>query len=199
MEKKLIVDYTPFIVTPQLIKESIQKNNGRLIVSGPLQRANIPNQNKRIYPHKLLMREVEKYQTLVKERRALGELDHPDSPVVNLSNVSHNILKTWWDGDTVMGEIDILDTPSGNILKKLFEANIRLGISSRGMGSIKELEEGIVEVDEDFELIGWDFVSNPSTHGAFMSPLHENSGNNSDTICRNKVECLIRDIITGLP
>lgn len=196
--KKILVDYMPFIITPELIKESLDKNNGRLIVSGPLQRAGQLNQNKRIYPPKILAREVQKYQNLIKERRALGELDHPDSPVVNLSNVSHNILRAWWNGDTVMGTVEVLDTPSGNILKKLFEAGIRLGISSRGLGSVKELGEGTVEVDEDFELIGWDFVSNPSTHGAFMSPVNESKIVNSNIVCRNKVECLIRDIITGL-
>jgi len=196
--KEILVDYIPFIVEPELIKESLEKNNGRLIVSGPLQRADQQNQNKRIYPGKILAREVQNYQKLISERRALGELDHPESPVINLSNVSHNVLKTWWENDTVMGKVEILDTPAGNILKKLFEANIRLGISSRGMGSVKEIGEGVVEVDEDFELIGWDFVSNPSTHGAFMNKMNESVVHNEDIICRSKIECLIREIITGL-
>lgn len=198
--KQLLVDYMPFIVTPEIIKESITKNNGRLIVSGPLQRANAFNQNKRIYPKDILIREVNNYQNFINEKRALGELDHPESPVVNLSNVSHNVLKTWWEGDTVMGKVEILDTPSGNILKKLFEAGIRLGISSRGMGSVTEVEgeEGGVKVGEDFELICWDFVSNPSTHGAFMNLSESKNITESQVKCRSKVECLIVDILTDL-
>jgi len=198
--KQLLVDYMPFIVTPEIIKESITKNNGRLIVSGPLQRANAFNQNKRIYPRDILLREVNKYQNFISEKRALGELDHPESPVVNLSNVSHNILKTWWEGDTIMGKVEILDTPSGNILKKLFEAGIRLGISSRGMGSVTEVEgeEGAVSVGDDFELICWDFVSNPSTHGAFMNLSESKTEIRSRAVCRSKVECLIVDILTDL-
>lgn len=198
MNKQLLVDYIPFIVTKEMISESISQNNGRLIVSGPLQRANSFNQNKRVYPKNILLREVNKYQTFINEKRALGELDHPDSPVVNLSNVSHNVLNTWWDNDTLMGKVEILDTPSGNILKKLFEAGIRLGISSRGMGSVSEVEgeDGAVQVGEDFELICWDFVSNPSTHGAFMKGINESiKTNESHVQCRSKVECLIRDIL----
>jgi len=200
MKKELLVDYIPFIVTKEMINESISKNNGRLIVSGPLQRANAFNQNKRKYPKNILLREVTKYQTFINEKRALGELDHPDSPVVNLSNVSHNVLSTWWEGDTVMGKVEILDTPAGNILKKLLEAEIRLGISSRGMGSVSEVEgeEGAVQVGEDFELICWDFVSNPSTHGAFMKGINESVDVKEHAVCRNKVECLIVDILTEL-
>ena len=110
---------------------------------------------------------------LIRERRALGELDHPDSPVINLKNVSHNIREIWWEGDDVCGKVEILSTPSGNILRELLKNNIRLGISSRGLGSVKEMNDGTVIVQEDFELVGWDFVSNPSTHGAFMAPMNE--------------------------
>jgi hypothetical protein len=107
--------------------------------------------------------------------RALGELDHPESAIVNLNNVSHNVLKIWWEGDDLKGDVLVLDTPSGKILKALFKAGITLGISSRGLGSVKDLySEGAVEVQEDFELVCWDFVSNPSTHGAFMNPKHMN-------------------------
>ena len=117
------------------------------------------------------MREVKKYaETNIKENRALGELDHPDSSVINLRNVSHNVLGVDWKGNDVIGTVEILPTPSGNILKQLLGAGIRLGISSRGLGSVEEISESTVEVQEDFELIGWDFVSNPSTQGAFMYP-----------------------------
>ena len=181
MSKQLLVDYTVFEISPQQINESLTENNGKLIVSGVLQRADAKNQNERVYPKELLMREAKKYAgTFIKERRALGELDHPDSQVVNLNNVSHNILKIWWEGDDLKGAVQILGTPSGNILKELFKAGITLGISSRGLGSVKELRsEGVVEVQEDFELICWDFVSNPSTQGAFMRPtsMHESVNN----------------------
>lgn len=200
--KKLLVDYTVFEITPQMIKESLNQNNGRLIVSGVLQRANAKNHNGRIYPREVLMRESKKYQTtFIKERRALGELDHPDSSVVNLNNVSHNILDIQWEGDNLVGTVEILNTPSGNILQKLFEAGIRLGISSRGLGSVKEvMREGeqTMEVQPDFELIAFDFVSNPSTHGAFLSPVNEsiNSAQTQKTKKYETVEHIITDILT---
>ena len=169
--KQLIVDTILFQVKPSQIHESAAQNNGKVIVSGVLQRAEAKNQNGRVYPKKILMREVKKYQeNQIKENRALGELDHPDSSVVNLRNVSHNVLECGWQGNDVVGKVEILPTPSGNILKNLLQAGIRLGISSRGLGSVKEINENTVEVQDDFELIGWDFVSNPSTHGAFMYP-----------------------------
>jgi hypothetical protein len=160
-----------FSVTPKQMNESKMQNNGKVIVSGVLQRAEAKNQNGRVYPKEILVREVKKYQdNQIKENRALGELDHPDSSVINLRNVSHNVLEVKWNGDDLVGKVEILPTPSGNILKELLGAGIRLGISSRGLGSVKEINESTVEVQDDFELIGWDFVSNPSTHGAFMYP-----------------------------
>lgn len=150
-----------------------QEDNGTFLVKGILQRAGAPNQNNRRYPKEILERECKKYQQLINERRALGELDHPDSPVINLKNVSHNIREIYWEGDDVCGVVEILSTPSGNILKELLKNNIRLGISSRGLGSVKEMNDGTVMVQEDFEILGWDFVSNPSTHGAFMAPVNE--------------------------
>ena len=199
MEKQLLVDYTVFEVSPQAINESLTQNNGKLIVSGVLQRAEAKNQNERVYPKDVLMREAKKYANeFIAERRALGELDHPDSSVVNLNNVSHNVLEMSWKGDDLVGKVEVLGTPSGNILKELFKSGIRLGISSRGMGSVKEVmrEAGnTLEVQPDFELIAFDFVSNPSTHGAFLSPVNESKG----TAIANKfagVEKIITDIIT---
>jgi len=168
--KHLLVDTMLFSATPRQLNES-SENGGKLIVSGVLQRAEAKNQNGRVYPKKILMREVANYKKVqIKENRALGELDHPDYSVINLRNVCHNVLDVNWDGDDVVGKVEILPTPSGNILKNLLQAGIRLGISSRGLGSVKEINETTVEVQDDFELIGWDFVSNPSTHGAFMYP-----------------------------
>lgn len=178
-----------------------EDSNGVTIVRGVLQRAGAPNQNERVYPRTILEREAIKYQTLIKERRALGELDHPDSSVINLKNVSHNIREIHWEGDDLLGTVEILPTPSGNILKELLRAGILLGISSRGMGSVSPLREGGVKVGEDFELIGWDFVSNPSTHGAFMSPVNESKLVKQNTdVCGKycKSHDLMREIITEL-
>lgn len=201
MEKKLIVDYITFDINPQMINESMEKNNGRLLVKGVLQRADAKNQNGRVYPKEILMREAKKYATVnIKERRALGELDHPDSSVVNLNNVSHNITEMHWDGNDLVGTVEVLSTPSGNILKELFKCGIKLGISSRGLGSVKQLGENTVEVQDDFELIAFDFVSNPSTHGAFLKPMNESV--NKELIQKvskyEKVNRLITDILTDI-
>ena len=201
MSKKLLVDYIPFEVTPEQINESISKNNGRLVVKGVLQRAEAKNQNGRVYPRETLMREAKKYSEVnIKERRALGELDHPDSSVVNLNNASHNILEMHWDNNDLLGTVEILGTPAGNILKELFKSGIKLGISSRGLGSVKELSEDegdTVEVQPDFELIAFDFVSNPSTHGAFMSPMNEGVEKGRTSGKYRKVENIINDILRG--
>lgn len=166
MSKNLLIETNLFEAKLQ------EESNGTFLVKGILQRAAAPNQNKRRYPKEILEREVKKYQQLIKERRALGELDHPESPIINLKNVSHNIREVWWDGDDVVGVVEILSTPAGNILRELLKNNIRLGISSRGLGSVKEMNDGTVMVQDDFELVGWDFVSNPSTYGAFMAPMN---------------------------
>ena len=178
-----------------------EDSSGRTLVKGVLQRSGAENQNGRVYPKDVLEREINKYQTLIKERRALGELDHPDSSVINLKNVSHNIREVHWEGNDVVGTVEILPTPSGNILKELLRAGILLGISSRGMGSTKPMEGNKLLVGEDFELIGWDFVSNPSTHGAFMTPMNESVVKNIGTdVCGDfcKSQDLMREIITEL-
>lgn len=178
-----------------------EDSSGRTLVKGVLQRSGAENQNGRVYPREVLEREIKKYQTLVKERRALGELDHPDSSVINLKNVSHNIKEVHWEGNDVIGTVEILPTPSGNILKELLRAGILLGISSRGMGSTQPIKDNKLLVGEDFELIGWDFVSNPSTHGAFMTPMNESVVKNIGTdVCGDfcKAQNLMREIITEL-
>ena len=203
MNKQVIVDYIGSIqFTPEQINESISKNDGKLIVSGVMQRASSGNeknfnQNGRSYPLPVLRRESDKYKNVfVKERRALGELDHPDSQVVNLSNVSHNVVDLWWDGNDLMGKIEILSTPSGNIAKELLKSGIRLGISSRGMGSVKNLGEGRVEVQDDYEIVCWDLVSNPSTQGAFMNQMNEGVGAKAQHNKYTKINSLIGDIIS---
>ena len=200
MNKKLLVEVRPFEISRNKIDESIKENNGRLVVKGVLQRAESKNQNGRVYPREVLLKEVSKYLSeQVKERRALGELDHPDSSVVNLNNASHNIIEMHWDGDDLLGTVEVLSTPSGNILKELFKSGIKLGISSRGLGSVEPMresegEDGAVEVQPDFELIAFDFVSNPSTHGAFMRPVNEGVEKQKP---ENKIESIINSIMRG--
>ena len=195
--KNLLIDYITFDVTPQMVAESMEKNGGRLVVSGVLQRAEAKNQNGRVYPRPILEREVEKYLTEnVKQRRALGELDHPDSSIINLNNVSHNVVDMEWKGNDLVGRVEVLTTPAGNILRELFRAGIKLGISSRGMGSVKQLDERTVEVQDDFELIAFDFVSNPSTHGAFLHPMNE-SVNQKYIDKYDNINKVITDILTG--
>ena len=201
--KQVLVDYIGSItVTPEQITESMANNNGKVIVSGIMQRGSTGkdenfNQNGRSYPLPILKRESDKYKKVfIAERRALGELDHPESSVVNLSNVSHNVVDLWWNGSDLMGKIEILGTPSGNIAKELLKAGIRLGISSRGMGSVTNLGEGKVEVQDDFEIVCWDLVSNPSTQGAFMSPSLNEGVQASSKGKYTKVNSLINEIIT---
>ena len=200
MSKKLLVDVRPFEISRQKIDESIKENDGRLIVKGVLQRAESKNQNGRVYPREVLMKETTKYlEEQVSERRALGELDHPDSSVVNLNNASHNVIEMHWDGDDLLGTVEVLSTPSGNILKELFKSGIKLGISSRGLGSVEPVnekngEDGTVEVQPDFELIAFDFVSNPSTHGAFMRPVNEGVEKQKP---ETRIESIINSIMRG--
>jgi hypothetical protein len=201
MSKQLILEYMPFKPFGSISESSGASYGvpGGVVVQGVLQRAGAKNQNGRIYPRNILERECKRYQQeYIDQHRALGELDHPESSVVNLNNVSHNVLKIWWKGDDLCGAVQILETPSGKILKELFKAGITLGISSRGLGSVKELRsEGVVEVQEDFELICWDFVSNPSTQGAFMRPTHMNESTSKQTTNNkyNKVNSIITSIL----
>ena len=163
------------IIETNLFKGSVNEDaSGRTLVKGVLQRSGAENQNGRVYPKKILEREVNNYQTLIKERRALGELDHPESALVSLKNASHIIKELWWKGDELMGRVELLNTPSGNIVKEIIKAGHTIGISSRGTGSVQQTNEGTLEVQPDFELVCWDFVSNPSTHGAFMNPISLN-------------------------
>jgi len=200
MNKKLLVDVRPFDISADKINESISENGGKLIVKGVLQRAEAKNQNGRVYPRDVLLKEVSKYlKEQVTERRALGELDHPDSSVVNLNNASHNVVEMHWDGDDLLGTVEVLSTPAGNILKELFKSGIKLGISSRGLGSVEPVNEadggdGTVEVQPDFELIAFDFVSNPSTHGAFMRPVNEGVEKQKP---ETKIESIINSIMRG--
>jgi hypothetical protein len=195
MAQTLLIEYSVFTPKNTQITEGISGNKN-MIVNGVVQRAEEFNHNGRRYPFEILKREVDKYiEGPIKENRALGELDHPESSVINLKNASHNIKELYFEGNDLMGSIEILPTPSGNILKELFKNNITVGISSRGMGSVKPLGEGKVEVEDDFELLCWDFVSTPSTHGAFVKPVGLNEGRNHNSNPYIKLNEIISDII----
>ena len=191
--KQLLIEHMPFKVDKLLVEQSI-KENKPLRVGGIIQRAGVKNHNGRIYEQKILEREIKKYiDGPVKEKRALGELDHPESSVINLNNVSHNIVEVTMKGGDVHGVVEILTTPAGNILKELFRCGVTVGISSRGMGSVEENSEGVLMVQEDFDLLCFDFVSTPSTPGAYMSPMNE--GITTSITDYTKVNNVIRDII----
>jgi len=171
MAKELLIEYSIF--KPQMgLKEGFRASNGNMVVSGQVQACDKPNANKRIYPYDTLKKQVDLYlDGPIKENRALGELDHPESSVINLKNVSHIIKNLWWEDKDLYGTVEVLPTPSGNILKELFKNNITVGISSRAQGSTSPIGEGLVKVEDDLEIICWDFVSQPSTYGAYMKPV----------------------------
>ena len=174
--KQVLIETQLFKPTPDLLSEGKMSERGNPLVEGILATAEVKNGNGRYYSKELWNRELDKYQELIKENRATGELDHPESQVINLKNVSHNIKEMHWDGDNVMGTIEILPTPSGNILKALIDNGIKVGVSSRGMGSLEQ-NGNVMEVQDDFELLCWDFVSTPSNPGSFMA-LKEGKENN---------------------
>ena len=164
---KLLTEWRPFEYTKDMIEESKRSNGGKILLKGILQKADTLNQNSRVYPRTILEREVRNYQKFINENRALGECDHPDTSVVELKNASHIVREAYMQGDVCFGAVELLDTPSGKILQSLVESGVTLGISSRGVGSTRrEGDHDIVQ--EDFQLICWDFVSEPSTPGAFM-------------------------------
>jgi hypothetical protein len=192
MSKQLLIDHTPFNVAKLTLTEA-KAVGGRMRVKGKLQEAEQRNGNGRVYPMEILKKQVEIYiKGPIASNTAMGELDHPEAAIVNLNNVSHNIKRIWWEGNDLMGELELLNTPSGKIAQEIVSAGIPLGISSRGMGSVKQIGES-VEVQEDFELVCWDLVSLPSTPDAYMR-LSEGKEMPS-TKDYSKVGALITEII----
>ena len=189
----LLTETHLFKVNPTSLTENKVSKRGLPLVEGILATAEVKNGNGRYYSKDLWEREIDKYMPLVKEHRAMGELDHPESSVINLKNVSHNISDMWWDGDNVMGKIEILPTPSGNILKALIDNGITVGVSSRGMGSLKQMGE-VMEVQDDFELLCWDFVSTPSNPDSFMHLVNEGLDFSKQTDYK-KVNSIISEIL----
>ena len=198
MNKEVLIEYLPFKPLPKQLNEARVNPRAPFLVSGKVQAANKPNANQRIYDYDILQKQVQLYlDGPVREKRALGELDHPESSIINLKNVCHNITRLWWEDKDLYGEFEILPTPSGNILKELFLCGINVGVSSRAMGSVTPIGEGLVRVEEDLEIICWDFVSTPSTYGAYVKPNGLNESYNPQ-IRHNKLDSvnkLIQDII----
>ena len=192
MSKQLLIETHAIKISPSQITEGIDGGNIALVVEGILATAEVKNGNGRYYSRDLWEREMQKYSEQIKQRRAMGELDHPESSIINLKNVSHIISDYWWDGDNVMGKIEILGTPSGQILEALIKNNITLGVSSRGMGSLEQ-NGNVMEVQDDFELLCWDFVSTPSNPGSYMSVLRE--GKEHSATNYSKVNSIIHEIL----
>ncbi len=192
MSKKLLIETHTVKISPSQLTENVNTESGNLMVEGILATAEVKNGNGRYYSKDLWNREMDKYNELIEQRRSMGELDHPESTVINLKNVSHLITEYFWDGDNVIGKIEILPTPSGNILKELIKNGITVGVSSRGMGSLEE-RDGVMEVQDDFELLCWDFVSTPSNPGSYMHTLNE--GKNVVTYDYTNVNKVIHEIL----
>ena len=166
--KKLLREWIALDYKPSMLKENREKNGGKVILQGVIQKADTKNQNKRVYPGEVLRREVENYQKAVRESRAVGELDHPEASTVSLSNASHIIREMWWDGNDVLGKVEVLSTPKGKILENLLESGVMIGISSRGVGSTEKTNEGFDMVQPDYQIVCFDIVAEPSTPGAYL-------------------------------
>tara|TARA_Y100000593_G_scaffold88436_1_gene170748 strand:+ start:491 stop:1108 length:618 start_codon:yes stop_codon:yes gene_type:complete len=191
MSKKLLTEFFELCkdgICQDLLteREKREVSNGATYLSGRIQAADTPNGNGRVYPKKVLEKEIKNYLNVVKDNRATGELDHPEDSVINLKNVSHLMVDVWWQGNDVMGKMKVLDTPSGRILKDLMNAGVKLGISSRGLGTVKENMNGHDVVEEDFQLICFDIVSEPSTPGAFVHPEGKRAASFAKTMRENK-------------
>jgi len=197
-QKSVIVsDPIPIKLSPRAINESISQKEGRMVFPTILQRADAKNENTRIYRRPILEREISAYvEGPIAEKRAYGELDHSDKMVVEFKNTCLHINEIWWEGDEIWGLVEVLDTPSGKILQECLKKGFSVGISSRGIGSVTELDEGTVEVDDDYSLLCWDAVTNPSTHGAFFQTNKEKIHESKEIVkTTNKVDEVLTDIL----
>jgi len=197
MSRQLLREYYELCdggICQDLLTEAEKRmvSEGAMILTGVCQKANVENGNRRIYSQEILRREVENYQALIQQNRALGELDHPDSSVVSLEKVSHRVISLWMENGCVYGKLLVLPTPAGAILRALVESGCTIGISSRGLGSVQD-RGGQTVVQDDFQLICFDMVSDPSTPGAFMA-LEERTKLGEST---NNLDALFRDILEG--
>ena len=199
MSKKLLTEFyelCPDGMCPDLLTEREKKEiaNGAMYLTGRIQTADKQNGNGRVYPYEVLKREIDNYKKVVEDNRACGELDHPDDSVVNLKNVSHMVVDCWWEGKDVMGKMKILDTPSGQTVKGLINSGVKLGISSRGLGSVRE-SMGKTVVESDFQLICFDIVSEPSTPDAFVYPENKSAPIRMRENKQNKIDNLFTKIL----
>ena len=199
MSKKLLTEFyelCPDGMCPDLLTEREKKEiaNGAMYLTGRIQTADKQNGNGRVYPYEVLKREIDNYKKIVADNRACGELDHPDDSVVNLKNVSHMVVDCWWEGKDVMGKMKILDTPSGQTVKWLINSGVKLGISSRGLGSVRE-SMGKTIVEQDFQLICFDIVSEPSTPDAFVYPENKSAPIRMRENKQNKIDNLFTKIL----
>jgi hypothetical protein len=202
--KQLLIETINFHSNPVILKE--EKGRGRnIFVEGILATAEIKNGNGRYYSRELWEREIDSFNQKISQNstEACGELDHPESQIINLKNTSHVIRKTWWDGDDIMGLIEVFNDPgefgtqSGRIVGALIKNGLNVGVSSRGMGSLEQKGE-LMEVQNDFNLICFDFVSNPSNPNSWMKQLSSNLNENKivSTLNKyNKVNSIITDIL----
>lgn len=193
--RQLLVDVITLQIKPEILKEANENPNAPLKIRGVIQRANAKNHNGRIYPLQILKRQVQKYQQAIREYRATGQLDHPESEIVSLKNVSHRITEAHWQGQELVGTIQILPTPNGNIAKNLILAGIKLGISSRGLGSVKRVDDYDL-VEDDFQLISFDLVAEPSTKGAYLHAVNQSIHRTQDKY--SKINGLISQILGSI-
>jgi len=186
-KKGILIEYDSGYISPKDNKHFINEINkltkGGTIVEEPLvvyavmQKYGVENKNERVYPENILRREAENYLKLINERRAMGEADHPESSIVAISRISHNVTELWWEGNVLMGKLEIIMSPGfvtqgiisceGDLVANLLRKNLKIGVSSRGVGSL-EKEHGKNIVQDDFELICWDVVTSPSTPGSWI-------------------------------
>ena len=168
---KLIAEYVDQDI--QVVKEATESGEKNYVIEGIFAQAESKNRNGRVYPREIMESAVNKFvNDQVLTKRAVGELNHPDGPTVNLDKVSHLITDLQWEGNNVMGKAQILDTPNGKIVKGLLDGGVRLGVSTRGMGSL-ENKDGTMYVKDDFILATVDIVQDPSAPEAFVNGIME--------------------------
>ena len=159
----------------KFLTEKKEDGSKSVYIEGIFMQAEKPNRNGRMYGRGIMEREVQKYQELINEKRSLGELGHPPNPSINLNQVSHMITGLKFEGNDIHGKAKILDTPMGKIAKNFIEEGVRLGVSSRGLGSVRLNKEGINEVQDDFHLATVDIVADPSAPDAFVQGIMESA------------------------
>jgi hypothetical protein len=201
MDKQLLIETRHFSPSPVSLLEGTN-SNGNVFVEGILATVEVKNGNGRYYPRELWEREIDNFQNKIRSKstETVGELDHPDSQVINLKNASHAIREIWWDGDKIMGKIEVFadagdkGTTSGRIAGSLIRNGLIIGVSSRGMGSLKQVGE-IMEVQDDFELLTWDLVSNPSNPDSWMKNGMLNESRSTYLDPYSKINSIVTEIL----